>query len=148
MRLPVCHDWYGKEAKEAGALEKGKRLAAHTLFRERVEGEARQGGRMALIADLAIPDLPSGEATIVATHLENRCTPTCRCVQMKVLPAEVKQDENPLRRQLAFHFRGDPERTLKRRRRTRPIATPGPAKALFRRMRSVAITAGSWVASS
>jgi hypothetical protein len=32
LRLPVCYDWYGKEAKEAAKLEKGRRWAARQLF--------------------------------------------------------------------------------------------------------------------
>jgi endonuclease/exonuclease/phosphatase family metal-dependent hydrolase len=96
LRLPVCYDWYGKEAKEAAKLEKGKRWAAHKLFKERIAREVRRGGRMALIAKLGIPDLPTGEATVVATHLENRCTPACRRRQMEVLLADVKEDGNPV----------------------------------------------------
>jgi endonuclease/exonuclease/phosphatase family metal-dependent hydrolase len=96
LRLPVCYDWYAQEAKEAAKLEKGKRWAAQKLFNERIGREIRQGGRMTLIADLAIPDLPSREATIVATHLENRCPPACRRKQMEAVPAEVKQEKNPV----------------------------------------------------
>jgi endonuclease/exonuclease/phosphatase family metal-dependent hydrolase len=96
FRLPVCYDWYGQEAKEAAKLEKGKRWAARELFKERVEREVRHGGRMALIADLAIPDLPTGEATVVAVHLENKCPPACRLRQMKALLAEVNQNQNPV----------------------------------------------------
>jgi hypothetical protein len=77
LRLPVCYDWYGKEAKEMAQIEKGKRWAANKLFRERIEREVRRGGRMALIADIAVSELPSGRATIVATHLENHCAPSC-----------------------------------------------------------------------
>jgi len=51
---------------------------------------------MALIADVEIPELPTGEATIVATHLENRCTPKCRRGQMDALLAYVKDERNPL----------------------------------------------------
>ncbi len=51
---------------------------------------------MALIADLAIPELPTGEATIVATHLENKCKPACRRQQMQALLAEVKEEKNPV----------------------------------------------------
>jgi endonuclease/exonuclease/phosphatase family metal-dependent hydrolase len=94
--LPVCYDWYGKEYKAISKLENGKRWSAQKLFRERVEREIRQGGRMALIADIAVPDLPTGQATIVATHLENKCTPSCRRVQMQALLDEVKEDRNPL----------------------------------------------------
>jgi endonuclease/exonuclease/phosphatase family metal-dependent hydrolase len=96
LRLPVCYDWYGREAKETARLEKGRRWAAHRLFKERIEREVRHGGRMALIVDLAIPDLPAGEATIVATHLENRCVPSCRRKQIEALLADVKEDSNPV----------------------------------------------------
>jgi len=96
VRLPICYDWYAQEAKQIAKLEKGKRWAAHSLFKERVEREVRQGGRMALIVDLAIPELPSGEATIVATHLENKCAPECRRKQMTALLNTLKNDSNPV----------------------------------------------------
>jgi endonuclease/exonuclease/phosphatase family metal-dependent hydrolase len=96
LRLPVCYDWYGKESKEAAKLEKGRRWAASRLFKERIQREIRQGGRMALIANVAIPDSPTGQATIVATHLENRCTPACRRKQMQALLADIKLNANPL----------------------------------------------------
>lgn len=96
LRLPVCYDWYAKEVKEAAKLEKGKRWVAQRLFKERIAREVRRGGRMALIAELAIPDLPTGEATVVATHLENRCTPACRRRQMEALLADVKDERNPV----------------------------------------------------
>jgi endonuclease/exonuclease/phosphatase family metal-dependent hydrolase len=96
LRLPVCYDWYGQEVKAAANLEKGKRWAAHKLFAERIAREIRQGGRMALIADIGVPELPGGEATIVAPHLENRCAPACRRRQMTALLAELKQERNPV----------------------------------------------------
>jgi endonuclease/exonuclease/phosphatase family metal-dependent hydrolase len=96
LRLPVCYDCYGKESKEAAKLEKGRRWAANRLFKERIQREIRRGGRMALIADVAIPESPTGEATIVATHLENKCTPACRRKQMQALLADIKLNDNPL----------------------------------------------------
>ena len=57
LRLPVCYDWYTKESKAISKLEQGRRWSAHRMFRERVERELRQGGRMALIADISVPDL-------------------------------------------------------------------------------------------
>lgn len=96
QRLPVCYDWYGKEAAEAAKLEKGRQWAAHRLFKQRIEREVRHGGRMALIVDVAIPDLPTGHATIVATHFENKCRPECRRKQMEALLAEMKQEKNPV----------------------------------------------------
>lgn len=96
VRLPVCYDWYGREAKEAARLEKGKRWAVHRLFAERIEREVRHGGRIALIADLAVPSVPEGQVTMVAPHLENRCAPACRHRQMRALLAEIKPIRNPL----------------------------------------------------
>ena len=49
---------------------------------------------MALIADITVPDLPSGKATLVAAHLENKCPPACRLRQMQALLAEIKEDKN------------------------------------------------------
>ncbi|MFZ0938939.1 MAG: endonuclease/exonuclease/phosphatase family protein [Candidatus Sulfotelmatobacter sp.] len=96
LRLPVCYDWYNKEYNAISKLEKGRRWSAQKLFRERVERELRQGGRMALIADISVPDLPTGRATIVATHLENKCPPECRRRQMQALLADLKADKNPV----------------------------------------------------
>jgi endonuclease/exonuclease/phosphatase family metal-dependent hydrolase len=96
LRLPVCYDWYAKEYKAISKLEQGRRWSAAKLFRERVERELRQGGRMALISDIAVPDAPTGRVTIVATHLENKCPPACRRKQMQALLANLKDDNNPV----------------------------------------------------
>ena len=96
FRLPDCYDWYGQEAREAARLEKGKRWAVKRLFGERIEREIRRGGRMALIADLAVPASPEGKVTIVAPHLENRCAPACRRRQMLALLEEIKPVRNSL----------------------------------------------------
>jgi hypothetical protein len=74
--------WYKTEKAEISKLEKGKRLAANKVFLERIEREVRLGGRMAIIADLRIPDLPQGVATVVNVHLENKCKPECRIKHM------------------------------------------------------------------
>jgi endonuclease/exonuclease/phosphatase family metal-dependent hydrolase len=96
FRLPVCYDWYANEYKAISKLELGRRWSAQKLFRERVERELRHGGRMALIADIAVPDLPTGRATVVAAHLENKCPPACRKRQMQALLADLKEDRNPV----------------------------------------------------
>ncbi len=96
LRLPVCHDWYKTEKAEISKLEQGKRLASNKVFLERIEREVRQGGRMAIIADVRIPDLPGGLATVVNVHLENKCKPECRTRQMDALLAEIKDLEHPV----------------------------------------------------
>lgn len=96
FRLPVCYDWYGAESRKISHLERTRRWSAHSLFRERMDREIRHGGRMALIVHLAVPDAPTGEITVVATHLENKCPPACRRKQMDALLAEIKDEKSPV----------------------------------------------------
>lgn len=96
LRLPACYDWYGSEAKKMSQLEQARRWSAHTLFRERIDRELRQGGRMALIVHLAVPDMPNGEVTVVAAHLENKCPPGCRRQQLVALLAAIRGEKNPV----------------------------------------------------
>ena len=96
LPLPVCYDWYAAEKTAISKLEHGKRFAANRLFLERIEREVRRGGRMALIADVRIPDLPAGLATIANIHLENRCKPGCRTKQMDALLSALKEVEHPV----------------------------------------------------
>ncbi|MGP0076301.1 MAG: endonuclease/exonuclease/phosphatase family protein [Bryobacteraceae bacterium] len=96
IRLPVCHDWYNTEKAEISKLERGKRFTANKVFLERIEREVRLGGRMALVADVKIPDLRGGVATVVNAHLENKCKPECRTKQMDALLSEIKEVEHPV----------------------------------------------------
>ncbi len=96
IRLPVCYDWYGSEVRAISQLERGKRWSARKLFRERIEREVRHGGRMALVVDVAMPDLPTGELTVVSAHLENRCPPACRQKQVAALLAAIQTVRNPV----------------------------------------------------
>jgi endonuclease/exonuclease/phosphatase family metal-dependent hydrolase len=96
VRLPVCHDWYRAEKDEISRLERGKRFASNKIFLERIDREVRQGGRMALVADLEIPELPGGVATAVSVHLENKCRPECRAKQMDMLLSEIRESGNPV----------------------------------------------------
>jgi endonuclease/exonuclease/phosphatase family metal-dependent hydrolase len=96
FRLPPCHDWYKTEKAEISQLEKGKRLAANKIFLQRIEREVRQGGRMAIIAEVRIPDLQANAATLVNVHLENKCLPECRAKQMDSLLDQLKEVRNPV----------------------------------------------------
>ncbi len=96
IRLPVCYDWYGKEAEAVAKLEQAKRWSAGKLFRERIEREVRRGGRMALIVDLTVPALPAETLTVVSVHLENKCPPACRQRQMKTLLSVLQPINNPV----------------------------------------------------
>ena len=96
LRLIPCYDWYGKEKEAIARLEKGRRAAASALFLERISREMRQGGRMALIADIEVPESPTGLVTVVAPHLESRSAPKCRRQQMEEVLQAITDVRNPV----------------------------------------------------
>lgn len=96
FRFTRCYDWFGKEKEEIAKLEKGKRLAADRLFLERISREVRHGERMAILAEIAVPESPTGLVTVVNAHLENKCQPACRQKQMRELLEELREVRNPI----------------------------------------------------
>jgi len=94
--LPVCYDWYATEKKEVSKLEAGRRKGANLAFMERIAREIRRGGRTVLIAELAVPESPTGSVTVVAPHLENKCKPECRYKQAAQILEWIKSDHNPV----------------------------------------------------
>lgn len=95
-RLRRCYDWFGKEKEQIAQLEKGRREVAEKVFLERISREVRQGGRMAIIAELDVPEAPSGKLTVIAAHLENKCVPKCRQEQLDDLLNQVRGAAGPL----------------------------------------------------
>jgi endonuclease/exonuclease/phosphatase family metal-dependent hydrolase len=96
LRLPVCHDWYHDEIKPVPGIEKLKRSASDKVFLEEITQERRRGGRIAMILDLSVPDVPSGVVTVVNAHLENKCKPACRQQQMDFIQEHIRVVKNPV----------------------------------------------------
>jgi endonuclease/exonuclease/phosphatase family metal-dependent hydrolase len=96
VRLPQAYDWYHSEATAISDLERARRWSAERLFQERIRRQVRRGGRMALIAELAVPESPTGILTIVAPHLEDYSPPTGRREQMNALLNSLRAETNPL----------------------------------------------------
>ncbi len=90
-----AYDWYNGE-KKYGTMEAGKRKGASLVFGEQIVREVRRGGRTNLIATIDVPDLPGGEVTIVAAHLENRTTPKGRVKQMGEILDFIKPISHPV----------------------------------------------------
>lgn len=94
IRLPVCYDWYRAESDKLSALEFVRRKTAEQIFSEKILTELRHGNRMAIVADLLLPN--NQKITVIATHLENRCVPKCRYEQFEFLLNRLKGIKNPL----------------------------------------------------
>lgn len=90
------HDWYAEEKDGVARLEVGKRKVSERVFLEKVVREVRRGGRMMLMAEIADPEIPTGRAAIVATHLEARTKPENRVKQLKELLSQIKDIGHPV----------------------------------------------------
>lgn len=94
IRLPECYDWFNEELKKRTPLEQVRRAGAKGVFEETIVTEVRRGNRCALVAEL---ELPGGEIiTVVSTHFEDRCFPSCRLKQMKHLLSNLQNVKGPL----------------------------------------------------
>ncbi|MBK9169235.1 MAG: hypothetical protein IPM24_17485 [Bryobacterales bacterium] len=96
LRLKACYDWYGEERTAIARIEEACRWTAERVFIERVSRELRHGNRMALIAEVAVPESPTGQVTVVAAHLENKCNPACRREQMEQILTAIQEVEDPV----------------------------------------------------
>ncbi len=94
IRLPVCYDWYKEEANKLSALELVRRETAQAIFSSKVLTELRAGSRIAVVADLLLPNKQT--ITAVAVHLENRCPPECREKQLEFLLKRLRNIKNPV----------------------------------------------------
>jgi endonuclease/exonuclease/phosphatase family metal-dependent hydrolase len=90
------HDWYADEKKGRGPLAQGQAKASMEAFKEQFVRQVRRGGRMMLIADITGPMIPSGTATVVATHLEDQTQPRNRRRQMEELLGQVREIHHPI----------------------------------------------------
>lgn len=90
------HDWYAGEKKRKGPLAKGEGKASMEVFKEQFIRQVRRGGRMMLMADIVDPMIPSGNATVVATHLEDETQPVNRRKQMEELLEQVRSIRHPV----------------------------------------------------
>lgn len=94
LRLKACYDWYESEKEELSFIERARRLGAKVSVKEEVISEVRIGGRIALLANLKLPN--DQIVTVVSTHLENKTSPECRKDQIEDILDEIEDIENPL----------------------------------------------------
>lgn len=90
------HDWYLEEKNGVSKLEEGKRKGAKLVFGEKVMREVRRGGRMMLLAEISDSNIPGGELTVVATHLEAKSKPSERHAQLKEVLSQIRSIDHPV----------------------------------------------------
>lgn len=91
-----AYDWYHEELKPVSIPEKGKRAAVDKIFLEKILREIRRGGRTMIRVDLDVPDLPEKTLTIIAPHIENKCKPEGRRMQLNEVLTRIQDIPNPV----------------------------------------------------
>ncbi|RMG51083.1 MAG: hypothetical protein D6723_11195 [Acidobacteria bacterium] len=92
------YDWYAQEKELFSCLPlpDPSPQSARPYWRAMSYCQLRRGGRMALIVEIEVPDLPERRVTVVATHLETRARPVVRRQQMCELLAELHEVTHPV----------------------------------------------------
>ncbi|HLD70227.1 MAG TPA: endonuclease/exonuclease/phosphatase family protein, partial [Candidatus Omnitrophota bacterium] len=91
-----AYDWYVKEKENTTFLENARRFGAETVFQNEVTREIKKGGRVYFRVDLDVPDVPGGTLTVINIHLEIKCEPIGRQIQMAEILAYVRGIQNPV----------------------------------------------------
>ena len=91
--LVDTYDWYNSEKNNDYKIEDAVRFGMKSVFKEDNLRQVRVGHRMALVADI---ELPEGTFTIVGTQIEKRTRPNDRAKQMKDLLSKIKDIKKPV----------------------------------------------------
>ncbi len=91
-------DWYFDEQRIFPPLAFPDRTerTSFSLLQALSFRQMRRGGRMVLLVELSVPDLPEGAVTVVATHLESRARPSVRREQMRELLEHIGEISHPV----------------------------------------------------
>ncbi len=91
-----AYDWYAKEKGKTTFLEKARRLGAEVTFKNEVTREIKMGGRIFFRVDLDVPDVQGGTLSVIDIHLEIKCQPLGRKIQMEEILEYIRKIKNPM----------------------------------------------------
>ena len=90
------YDWYNKEKRKPSIPDSVRRKMGEVFFLESSQRQVRYGARTVLMVELDVLQLPEKCLTVVATQLENQCSPSDRKRQMREVLALIKEIKGPL----------------------------------------------------
>lgn len=90
------YDWYYGEKAKTTYLEKTRRLGAKLVFLNELTREIKTGGRHFFRVDLDVPGIPGNTLSIINIHLEIKCLPKFRDLQIKEILNYIKDIDNPV----------------------------------------------------
>jgi len=90
------YDWYWQEKLKPSFLETLRRFGAKAIFQETRHREMKVGGRTYFRVDLHVPDLPEQVVSVINVHLEIKCTPEVRAMQMAEILNYIRDIRHPV----------------------------------------------------
>jgi len=90
------YDWYWGEKRKLNFLEKTRRLGAKSIFLSELHREMKVGNRIFMRVDLHVPGLPNDTLTLINIHLEIKCQPKARELQIKEILEYIQDIKNPV----------------------------------------------------
>ncbi len=117
------YDWYEGEKIPLTTLERARRGGSKAVFLERLFREMKVGGRTFMRVDLYVPELPGKHLTIINIHLEIKCKPKGREMQMAEILSEIIDIKNPVIVAGDFNSAGGDMSPTSVRRELRNVAT-------------------------
>ncbi len=93
----IGYDWYEEEKKKTTFLEGARRIGAELAFENIVTREMKVGGRHFFRVDVEVPGCgPSNTLTLINVHLEIKCKPEVRALQMREILSYTANIPNPI----------------------------------------------------
>lgn len=90
------YDWYTGEKPKISVVEKTRRFGSKFLFWNELTRELKVGGRIFFRVDLEVPELPEKTLSIINVHLEIKCQPEARELQMLEILSYIRKIKHPV----------------------------------------------------
>lgn len=91
-----AYDWYAGEKEEFGLTEETRKAGSEAIFKTPIKTQIKTGSRIYFRVDLDVPELPEGTLTIINIHLEIKCTPKQRELELAEILSYMKGIRHPV----------------------------------------------------
>ena len=91
-----AYDWYAGEKAAYGLTEATRQTGSEVLFKTPIMSQIKTGTQIYFRVDLEVPELPERTLTIINIHLEIKCTPKQRELQLAEILSYMKGIRHPV----------------------------------------------------
>ena len=92
----TAYDWYAGEKAKYGLTEKTREAGSDVLFKTPIMNQIKTGTQIYFRVDLEVPELPERTLTVINIHLEIKCTPKQREIQVAEILSYMKNIKHPV----------------------------------------------------